>query len=88
MPKQKTHKGLAKRIKVTKTGKVRFFSPNSRHLKSNKTGLAVQTYRKGKFARSGDMKMYGKLLNRGLLSQEQHEVLRSAKAESPSAAKG
>ncbi|NBX37329.1 MAG: 50S ribosomal protein L35 [Planctomycetes bacterium] len=81
MPKQKTHKGLTKRIKVTKTGKVRFYSPNSRHLKSNKRGVTVQTYRKGRFARDGDMKMYGKLLNRGLLSQQQH----ASRKESPAA---
>ncbi|MSR28293.1 MAG: 50S ribosomal protein L35 [Phycisphaerales bacterium] len=88
MPKQKTHKGLAKRVKVTKTGKVRFYSPNSRHLKSNKRGITVQSYRKGRFARSGDTKMYGKLLHRGLLSQQQHEALRSADAETTPAAKG
>ncbi|MSR69852.1 MAG: 50S ribosomal protein L35 [Phycisphaerales bacterium] len=74
MPKQKTHKGLAKRVKVTKSGKVMFHSPNSRHLKSNKRGTTVQTYRKARFARSGDMKMYGKLLNRSLLSEQQHEA--------------
>ncbi len=74
MPKQKTHKGLAKRVKITKSGKVKFYSPNSRHLKSNKRGTTVQTYRKARFARSGDMKMYGKLLNRSLLSEQQHEA--------------
>lgn len=61
-------------MKVTKSGKVKFYSPNSRHLKSNKRGTTVQTYRKARFARSGDMKMYGKLLNRSLLSEQQHEA--------------
>ena len=37
MPKNKSHKGLAKRIKISKTGKIRFGRPHSRHLKSNKT---------------------------------------------------
>lgn len=82
MPKQKTHKGLSKRIKVSKTGKVRFYSPNSRHLKSNKRGVSIQSFRKARFARSGDTKMYGKLLNRSLLSQQQHEALREGQAES------
>lgn len=86
MPKQKTHKGLTKRIKVTKTGKVRFYSPNSRHLKSNKRGMTVQTYRKARFARDGDMKMYGKLLNRGLLSQQQHTARRASGAEAAESA--
>jgi len=81
MPKQKTHKGLAKRIKVTKTGKVRFFGPNSRHLKSNKRGTTVQTYRKARFARNGDTKMYGKLLNRSLLSQQQHTAAKVARED-------
>ena len=81
MTKQKTHKGLAKRIKVTKTGKVRFFGPNSRHLKSNKRGTTVQTYRKARFARNGDTKMYGKLLNRSLLSQQQHTAAKVARED-------
>ena len=45
MPKQKSHRGLLKRIKLTKSGKVRFKAPNSRHIKSNKTGTQVQSYR-------------------------------------------
>ena len=81
MPKQKTHKGLAKRVKVTKTGKVRFYSPTSRHLKSNKRGTTVQTYRKARFARNGDTKMYAKLLSRSLLSQQQHEAAKTAREE-------
>ncbi len=86
MPKQKTHKGLAKRVKVTKNGKVKFFTPNSRHLKSNKRGVTVQTYRKARFARSGDMKMFGKILGRGLLSQQQDEANDSVKTETTTAA--
>jgi len=34
MPKQKTHKGLAKRVKVTGTGKVKRPKCNSSHLMS------------------------------------------------------
>lgn len=68
-------------MKVTKSGKVRFYSPNSRHLKSNKRGTTVQTYRKARFARSGDMKMYGKLLNRSLLSEQQHETAQEKKQD-------
>lgn len=71
MPKSKSHKGLLKRIKITKTGKIRFRSPNSRHLKSNKTGAAVRSYRRPRYARSGDMKRFSALLFRPLRSQEQ-----------------
>ena len=59
MPKSKSHKGLLKRIKITKSGKVRFRRPHSRHLKSNKTGEQVRGYRKARFARAGDMGRLG-----------------------------
>ncbi|MBN1125103.1 MAG: 50S ribosomal protein L35 [Sedimentisphaerales bacterium] len=36
MPKQKTHKGLAKRVKVTGSGKVRRHRSGHSHLLSNK----------------------------------------------------
>ena len=37
MPKQKTHKGLAKRVKITGTGKVKRKKAFSGHLMSGKT---------------------------------------------------
>ena len=81
MPKSKSHKGLLKRIKITKSGKIRFRSPNSRHIKSNKTGEQVRGYRRPRYARSGDMKRYSMLLHRPLRSQEQsnaNELAREA----------
>ncbi|MBN2376405.1 MAG: 50S ribosomal protein L35 [Sedimentisphaerales bacterium] len=38
MPKQKTHKGLAKRVKISGTGKVRRKSAGKGHLMSHKSG--------------------------------------------------
>ena len=38
MPKQKTHKGLAKRVKVSATGKVMRKHAGMGHLMSGKTG--------------------------------------------------
>jgi large subunit ribosomal protein L35 len=38
MPKQKTHKGLSKRVKVTGTGKVKRKRCNGGHLMSGKSG--------------------------------------------------
>lgn len=38
MPKQKTHKGLAKRVKVSARGKVRHKKAGSGHLMSHKSG--------------------------------------------------
>lgn len=70
MPKQKSHKGLLKRIKITKSGLVRAGRPNSRHLKSNKRGVAVQTFRKRRYARRGDLGALEKILGRPLRSLE------------------
>jgi large subunit ribosomal protein L35 len=73
MPKNKSHKGLLKRAKITKSGRVRFRKPGSRHLKSNKSGNATRGYRLSQYARAGDMKRLGILLFRPLKSQDQHE---------------
>jgi ribosomal protein L35 len=45
---------------------VRFHSPNSRHLKSNKTGAAVRSYRRARTLSSSDNAMLGKVLHRSL----------------------
>lgn len=37
MPKMKTHKGAAKRLKVTKNGKVKFQKAGKRHLLESKS---------------------------------------------------
>ena len=37
MPKQKTHKGLSKRVKVTASGKVKYTKSFTGHLMSSKT---------------------------------------------------
>jgi len=74
MPKSKSHKGLLKRIKITKSGKIRFRRPHSRHIKSNKTGEQVRSFRRPRYARAGDLKRYSMLLFRPLKSQEQSRV--------------
>ena len=45
MPKIKTHKGLAKRIKVTKTGKLKRMKAFRSHLMSSKSGKRVRHLR-------------------------------------------
>ncbi len=37
MPKQKTNKGVKKRMKITATGKVKHHKSNRRHLMTNRT---------------------------------------------------
>jgi large subunit ribosomal protein L35 len=44
--KQKTHKGLAKRVKVGKKGAVKAHKGGARHLKSNKSGKQARQLRK------------------------------------------
>ena len=42
MPKMKRHKGLAKRVKVTANGKVKYKQGNAGHLMSGKSGARRQ----------------------------------------------
>ena len=56
MPKQKTNKGLMKRIKITKSGKVKFKRAFGRHLKSHKPGSQVRSYRRARYATAGDVR--------------------------------
>lgn len=46
--KQKTRKGVAKRFKITASGKVLRRSQNMRHLRANKSKKAIRAYRKDK----------------------------------------
>ena len=46
MPKIKTHKGLAKRVKVTKTGKIKRMKAGRSHLMTTKSGKRVRRLRK------------------------------------------
>lgn len=49
MPKQKTHKGVAKRVKVSARGKVRHKPASSNHLMSGKSGNRKRSLRKPRF---------------------------------------
>lgn len=56
MPKMKTRKIVAKRFKITGTGKIMRRKQNSRHLRVNKSKKAIRNYRvpvevKGKMAK-------------------------------------
>ncbi len=46
MPKLKTHKGLAKRVKLTKTGKLKRKKAFRSHLMSTKSGKRVRHLRR------------------------------------------
>jgi large subunit ribosomal protein L35 len=47
MPKLKTHKGTAKRFRVTKKGRVKRWHSGRRHLMLNKTRKRLRKLRKG-----------------------------------------
>ena len=66
MPKTKSHKALLKRVKVTKTGKVKFAKAFTGHLKSHKSGKALMHLRGKSLAKAGDIKRLERMLHRPL----------------------
>ena len=54
MPKQKTHKGLRKRVKVTATGKIKRKSAFARHLMSGKSSKRRRRLRSSVMANATD----------------------------------
>jgi len=81
MPKVKTHKGLLKRIRITKTGKVRYNRAGYKHLRSHKSPDRLRRLRRGGFMESADTKRMSKLLFRRLRGANQP---RSAIRRNPS----
>ena len=55
MPKNKPCKGLLKRIRFTKSGKVKFRRAFGRHLRSGKSRQLKRSYRIPAFAKSCDV---------------------------------
>jgi large subunit ribosomal protein L35 len=83
MPKNKTHKGLLKRIRITKTGKVRHAKAGFKHLRSGKTGKRLLRLRRGGYLHASDTARLSKLLHRRLRGSNQP---RSAIRRSPTPA--
>lgn len=83
MKANKPHKGLLKRMRVTKTGKVKHKSANSKHLKSNKSGKRLRRLRKDRFVASTEAASLEMMLNRRIRGADQP---RSAIKRSPSPA--
>ena len=54
--KNKPCKGLLKRIRFTKSGKVKFRRAFGRHLRSHKPGNLRRSYRRPSYAKAGDMR--------------------------------
>ena len=56
MPKNKPNKGLLKRIRFTKSGKIKFRRAFGRHLRSHKSAKLSRGYRRPAFVKGCDMK--------------------------------
>ena len=52
--KHKPHKGLLKRVRITKSGKIKLQRACGRHLRSHKTGQSIRGYRLPKYAHASD----------------------------------
>ena len=52
--KNKPHKGLLKRVRVTKSGKIKFQRACGRHLRSHKSASATRSYRLPAYAHAAD----------------------------------
>lgn len=63
MPKVKPNKGLLKRIKITKSGKVKFNKAFGRHRRSHKPGTLLRSYRRAKTAHASDLGRIQSMLN-------------------------
>ena len=81
--KNKPHKGLLKRVRISKTGKVRHKTAGHKHLRSSKTGKRLRQMRKDPYMASPDAKRIEKLLFRRLRGRTQP---RTAMKRSPTKA--
>ncbi|SFL07460.1 50S ribosomal protein L35 [Halanaerobium salsuginis] len=64
MPKLKTHKGIAKRVKTTSKGKLKHHKGFHSHILTKKSGKRKRDLRKAKLLSKSYQKKYKKLLNR------------------------
>lgn len=71
MKANKPHKALLKRIRVTKTGKVKHKSANSKHLKSGKSPNRLRRLRKDRFVSTADSMNIERMLFRRIRGRTQ-----------------
>ena len=63
MPKNKPNKGLLKRVKITKSGRIKMSRAAGRHLRSKKSGKLLRDYRKPIYAKACDTRRIRAMLN-------------------------
>ena len=71
MPKNKSHKGLLKRIRITKTGLIKHKTAGHKHLRSGKGGKRLRQMRKSPVMSNADAKRLEMLLFRRLRGRNQ-----------------
>lgn len=81
MPKNKSHKGTLKRVRISKTGKIRHRSAYHKHLRSSKSGKRLRHLRRDRYMANPDAKRLEKLLFRRLRGRTQS---RASMRRSPS----
>ena len=64
MPKQKTNRSVRKRIKITKSGKLKRSKAFRRHLLAGRTSKRKRNLRRPGFVSAGEWKSYMRLLGR------------------------
>lgn len=62
MPKMKTHRGAAKRFKVTGTGKLKRYKAFTSHILTKKSAKRKRNLRKGAIVTKGDQSRMKQLL--------------------------
>lgn len=62
MPKMKTHRGAAKRFKVTATGKLKRSKAYKRHILTKKSAKTKMNLRKSGIVTAGDARRIARLL--------------------------
>ena len=83
MPKNKPHKGLPKRVRVTKTGKIKLQSAFGRHLRSHKSGQTIRQNRQPKYAQGPDATRMSRLLMLKSNVTKNHALHRRTKPRTP-----
>ena len=71
MPKMKTHKGLLKRIRLTKTGLARHKKAGSKHLRSHKSPQRLRRLRTESYASTAVTRRLTRLLSTKVRGREQ-----------------
>lgn len=62
MPKMKTHRGAAKRFKVTGSGKIKKSNAFKRHMLESKTSKRKRGLRKAEIINAGDVRRVERML--------------------------